>query len=601
MHWLASSDYKCPPIPRGRMYASPDTAVPFAAALVFFCVLERVMSALASLFLTSERGAKQAASAQFLISVVDGVTTFVGGVGYSLAGVFLAALRLALWVAVLLMIGSVVYVVYEDFPWVWTDLARAYNVFLGPFMQGTVVTLAQVVNILFKGLIPLWNGSVFFINRLVSGFMLPTVFEEMGLFISLGKSVFGLGRSMVYSLAGYVSNVVVDCPASSQDACYDVGLRTLDLLTPMENVRDGVRVFVKMTRLVCGFVDPIVDAVSYPLMDANLGGMVHNLANAVLYFVVQVAEVTYLRCSRHGSEAALMCTPDLEPFYAFLSAGINSAGYLVDNWLDVLFVIVQNTLGFTTISCSEQILPSSLDSGPLRASLFPSNQTIIVGLTGYLMGITDGNIVAYEGQGALRIASWPSKINVTYGAAAVTYGLASDADVSGLGAGGTSTAMMGCICAQDAVLGMQIQCSVLPFNGLLDNETGVVPVFFQQGSAVQRALKCADVDVVVQSVRWPATRFSGGSGNQDCATSKTCNKVDATVWILPREGVCGGLSTQCDCYPYCMAARMSGSTTAPLIFYSAEQWKGNVYLLGRDCNVHQVSGGYTDNPNKKGI
>ena len=131
MHWLASSDYKCPPIPRGRMYASPDTAVPFAAALVFFCVLERVMSALASLFLTSERGAKQAASAQFLISVVDGVTTFVGGVGYSLAGVFLAALRLALWVAVLLMIGSVVYVVYEDFPWVWTDLARAYNVFLG--------------------------------------------------------------------------------------------------------------------------------------------------------------------------------------------------------------------------------------------------------------------------------------------------------------------------------------------------------------------------------------------------------------------------------------------------------------------------------------
>ena len=116
------------------MYASPDTAVPFAFALVFFCVLERVLSAIASLFLSRERGSKQAASAQFLISVADGAATFVGGVGYSLAGVALAVLRWALWVTVLLMIGSVIYVVYEDFLWVWTDLARAYNAFLGPFM-----------------------------------------------------------------------------------------------------------------------------------------------------------------------------------------------------------------------------------------------------------------------------------------------------------------------------------------------------------------------------------------------------------------------------------------------------------------------------------
>jgi len=514
---------------QGRMYASPDTAVPFAAALVTFCIFERVLCALGSMFLVRERGMKQAASAQFLISIVDGVATFVGGVGYSFAGMGLTALRWALWVSAMLMIGSVVYVVYEDFPGVWTDLARGYNAFFGPFMQGTVVTLAQVVNILFKGLVPIWNGAIFFVNRVVSGFMLPTLFEEMVQFISLGKAVLGLARNMVISLAGYVWNVVVDCPASEQDACYDVGLRTLDLLTPMGNVREGARVFVRMTRLVCGFVDPIVDAVSYPLMDANLAGAVHNLANAVLYFVFQLSEVTYLRCVRHGSEAALMCTPDLEPVFAFISAGLNSAGYLLDNWLNVVFVIVQNTLGFTTIACSEQVMPTSLDAGPLRASLFASNETIIVGLTGYLMGITDGNIVAYEGQGSLRIASWPNKINISYGAAAVTYGLSSDADASGLGVGGTSTAMLGCMCTEDAAVGMQIQCSVLPFNGLLENETGVVPVFFQQGSTVQKALRCSDVDVVVQSVRWPATRFSGVKGNQDCATSKTCNKVDATV------------------------------------------------------------------------
>ena len=574
------------------MYASPDTAVPFAAGLVMFCVFERVLSALTSLFLPGAPRQKQGASAQFLISLTNCAFTFLSGAAYSLASMGLSALKWLLWVTVLLMLGSVVYVLYEDFPWVWTDLARGYNAYLGPFMQGTVVVLAQVFNIVFKGLIPLWNGLIFFVNRLVSGFMLPTVFEELGLFISLGQSVLALAKNSVLALASFVSSVVVDCPPSSQDACYDVSLRTLDLLTPMANIRDGASVFVKMTRTVCGYADPIVDAVSYPLMDANLAGAVHNLGNAILYFFFQLSEVTYLRCLRHGSEAALMCTPDMEPVYTFLAAGLNSAGYLLDNWLDVIFVIVQNTLGFATISCSDQSTPSTLDIGPLRASLFPSDQTIIVGLTGYLMAITDGSVVAYEGQGSLRIASWPSKINITYGAAAVSYGLASDGDVSGLASGGTSTALMGCTCAQDPVLGMQVQCSVLPFNGLLETETGVVPVFFQQGSTVQRALTCSDVDITVQSVRWPATRFSGGTGNQDCATSKTCNQVDATVWLTPRAGACDALSSQCDCYPYCMAARLAGTTTAPLVLYSAEQWKGNVYLLGRDCNIHAVSSGF---------
>ena len=572
------------------MYASPDTAVPFAAALVGFCVLERILNAVATLFLP--KSSKQAASVQLLISLSDCVFTAISGAGYCLVSLALALLKWLAWVTVILFLGSMIYVLYEEFPWVLTDMARGYNAYLGPFMQGTVVTLFQALNIAFKGIVPLWNGSVFFISRLVSGFMLPTVFEQLDPFISLGGVVLSLVKHGVLSLSAYVSSVVVDCPASSGDACYDVSLRTLDLLTPMADVREGAKVFVQMTRSVCGYADPIVDAISYPLMDANLAGAVHNIGNAALYFFVQMSEVTYLRCLRHGGEAALMCTPDAEPVYTFLSSGLTSLGYLIDNWLDVVFVIVQNALGFQTISCSAQAVPTTLDPGPLRASLFPSNQTIIVGLTGYLMAVTDGSVVAYEGKGSIRIASWPSAVNISYGAAAVSYGLASDADVSGLASGGTSTSLLGCICAHDPTLGMQVQCSVLPFNGLLANETGVVPVFFQEGSTTQKSLGCGDVDIIVQSVRWPATRFSGGVGNLDCATAKTCNKVDATVWVIPRAGACDFLSTLCDCYPYCMAARLSGSTTAPLILYSAQQWKGNVYMLNKDCNIHAVSAGF---------
>jgi hypothetical protein len=578
------------------MYASVETAVPFATALVTLCVFERVLSALMVLFLPMFEGGglKQMAASQFLISLFEGVAALVTSVLYTLVSILGAAVRSLLWVTVVLLMGSMLYLAYEEFPWVYTDLARGYNAYLGPFMQNTLVALAEIVNMLFRGLIPVWNGLMFFIGRLLGGFVVPVLYDQFNLILSLSTTVVVMMKHLVLSAAAYVGSVVVNCPAAEGDACYDVSRRTLDLMTPMRDVQAATRVFVRMTRLVCGSASPVVDAVTYPLIDNNLGGAVHNLANAALYWLVQLSDVTYLRCTRHGGEGALMCTPDMEPIYTFLVAGLRSLGFLFNNWLDVVFVIVQNTLGFATVACSDQVLPSTLDPGPMREAMFGANQTVIVGLTGYLMAVTDGLLVAYEGRGALRIGSWPALVNVSHGVAAVTYGRGSDADVSGLSSasGGTSTAMLGCICAHDPVLGMQIQCSVLPYGGLLADETGVVPVFFQSGSTAQRNLQCSQVDVIVQSVRWPATRFSGGVGNLDCVTSHTCNAVDATLWVIPRSGACGPESALCDCYPYCMAIRLAGTQTAPLVLYSAGQWKGSVHMAARDCNIHAVSSSF---------
>jgi hypothetical protein len=296
-----------------------------------------------------------------------------------------------------------------------------------------------------------------------------------------------------------------------------------------------------------------------------------------------------------------MCTPDLEPVFVFFASGVRSMGFFLNNWLNVLYVIVQGVLGWSQISCSATLIPSTMDPGLIRASIFGANRTALVGLTGSLVGITDGSVIAYEGKGHMRLASWPMPVNISHGVAAVTYGRSSDADVSRLSSAssGSSTALFGCICTQHPVMGMQIQCSVLPYGGLLDKETGAVPVFFQQGSTVQASLRCAEVDIVVQSVRWPATRFSspagGGAytatGNVDCVTSQTCNKVDATVWLTPRVG-CDSESAVCDCFPYCMAARLTGSQNAPLVFYSASQWRSKVFLIARDCNLHTVSSGF---------
>ena len=53
-----------------------------------------------------------------------------------------------------------------------------------------------------------------------------------------------------------------------------------------------------------------------------------------------MADMTYLCCLRYGAEGPLMCALDLEPFIAFLVAGLSFLGTLIDSWLDVIYVVV---------------------------------------------------------------------------------------------------------------------------------------------------------------------------------------------------------------------------------------------------------------------
>lgn len=579
-------------------YAPLDITLPLAVGIVTFCVMWRLVDAVLYLFLPTSHGGKQVASTQFVISFFDFISNLLTGIVYTTLNILSALLGGVLWGTALIALGSLLYLVYEEFPWVWTDLARSYNAFLGPFIQNTIVEVLKLTNIVFRGIIPLWNGVIFFFLRLLNGYAIPALIQETPVFRALGGAIYDLVKHTLFSVFDYIQPILSNCPEVNGDLCFDAANRTLDLMTPMADARQAVSHLVVLTKDICGFVGPVMDAASFPFMDINFASAVHNLVNAVLYLLVSVSKVTFLRCTRHGGEEPLMCTPDLEPVFVFLASGIRSMGFLLNNWLNVVYVISQGVLGWSQISCAGELIPSTMDPGPVRASIFGSNRTALVGLTGNLMAVTDGSIVAYEGKGHLRLASWQSLVNISHGVAAVTHGRASDADVSRLSSAtsGTSTALFGCICTHDPDIGMQIQCSVLPYGGLLANETGRVPVFFQQGSTVQRSLRCSEVDIVVQSVRWPATRFSSpsgggaftGTGSVDCVTSRTCNRVDATIWITPRAG-CDSESAACDCFPYCMAARLAGSQTAPIIFYSASQWRSKVFLLERDCNLHTVS------------
>ena len=574
------------------MYASVDLALPLAGSLVVFFLIERLICAVIGLFWSDESELKQAMSYQFISSMVETSTNLFFSSVYVLLSMASALVTVMFWVSVVMLIGSILYVTYEQAPWVWTDLARAYNAFLGPFINNTVVGVANLTNIVFKGVVPLWNGFFFFLNRLFNGYFLPSVITESAPLGRIGLSIYSFSKHMSLSLFGWVQTVVVSCPEANGDDCFSLVDRTLDIVTPMASVRDTVGHFSSLLKGFCDPVTPVFDMLTFPVMDLNFAKGVHNIINSVVYVVVQMPEITHLRCTRHGEESPLMCVPDMDPFFSFLVTGIRDMGRMADNWLEVAFVILQGIFGLRSAdACDSALLtPPILSPSALRSTIFGSNQTVTVGLGGWLVGVTDGMTLAYHGQGKMRIAAWPSPVNVNHGVAAVTYSTSSDGDATRLPSSSSATAAMGCRCVSDGQK-IQLQCTVLPYEGLLANQSSSIPVFFQQGGTIERALKCSDIDIVVQSVRWPATRFSSATTPlPDCSLTRTCNQVDATVWVLPRSN-CGGESAVCNCHPFCMGVRLASSQASPIVLYSADQWRSKVHVVKRDCNLQSGSSG----------
>jgi hypothetical protein len=120
-------------------------------------------------------------------------------------------------------------------------------------------------------------------------------------------------------------------------------------------------------------------------------------------------------------------------------------------------------------------------------------------------------------------------------------------------------------------------------------------VYFQQRSTA-KYFTCEQMEISIQSVRWPVTRFTQQYKSEyqerlSCQSRQTCSKVDATIWVVPRcsstagkvDVTCSALWKQASCFPYCMASRVRGSGAQSLVLFSASDWKNAVHVVKRDC------------------
>ena len=205
-------------------------------------------------------------------------------------------------------------------------------------------------------------------------------------------------------------------------------------------------------------------------------------------------------------------------------------------------MIVQRSLGLLDdqLDCESRAKP--LTAAFYSRQLFSSNtrQKIVAGLTHGLYAVTDGLHAQYFNHynSVESVASpnvWPITIDTRFGVAAVTYTSGSGSEERDC-MGDTTTTMLACRCTKNAGLpSMRIQHALVlkgvgtasatayasdtsytspTANASADLGAAMASLFqtvfdvvFQQRSTADY-MTCSMAQISVQSVRWPATRFT---------------------------------------------------------------------------------------------
>ncbi len=580
-------------------------AVPFAISLVLICTVERAINAVMCLVFRVSPW-KQVAAQNVLVRYVD-LMASVGAI-FTRTLVDVGIRLLGLWILFVtgFVIFSAIWVTYEEYPETWLGMVRFYNAVLGPFLSNFVVFPLQLVDILVRALLPLWDAAVWWGKAVVSQGLFPIALRQIQTLLKMATTLFGFARDISIGIQAY--SEAFNCVG---EACLVQENRVFDLLSGMGQVRQLVALTRELLTHFCGTLSAPADLLVFPLLDLNFAIGLHSLWNFLLQITMVVPHATTVRCAMAYDNAfgVMMCIPDLEPAFNYLVAGISSMGLMVDNWVNVAFVIVQNAVTGAAPTC-DSLVPALSPSVFLGSAVFGNNFTAVVGLTQWMYAVTDGYTAIYKGSDDLgvRAQRWPYAMDASLGVAAVSYGPMSDLDASTITGARTvgslqTTAMMACNCSNTEG-GVQILCAILPLNGLPSNKAAsnyLLQVLFPDELLPGQIGTCDQVDISVHSNRFSATRYATvpvGLGTStatlpslDCVTRGTCREVDAAVYVVPRCGASAG-SSMClntNCFPFCMAVRPAGSTNNNLVLVPASRWRSGYTTLAQDCSLSDAT------------
>lgn len=526
-------------------------------------VIERLLYASVCLLLFLLGVGPDRKSSWFVTLFMQNATTLASGVLNSFSRLLSVSVRAVLWCCVIIALWWVLYYAGRHSAPALLMFQRVYNSDVGGVLRMAIVVPAQLLQLVWEAVVPLWNLVVYCLHTIPVRIVLENILDSEGL-SEVKECVKHLAlfiQQVIISLFDYVG-VILNPPDT-----FDADRRLIDLMTPLAEWRLAVSYALTWVGRMCSLASSVVDIALYPFLDINFGLCLHNLGNSVLYFLVHVPATTVDRC-KAGGNTVVYCLPDFDPVIDLLVEGIRNAGNLIDNWMDVTMVIVQSVLTGTSPACDVGMAVIDIAS---KSTLMGVNETTVVGISTSMFALTDGwNIQVFERSERHSYPdAFPMPVFVHYGIAKVS----ASADVSGL---------LGCTCANQAH-GMQIMCAVAPLDPL---ETPyIVPVEFSVPTT-SFYMGCEKAKIKVETIRKPVTRFT--SNSQSSVRSPV---AEAAIWVRPMcsseaiDIACIDTFKLSGCYPYCMALWTKGYTGS-LVLRPANDWWTTVAMVSRDCGLH---------------
>ena len=623
----------------------------FVCALLTLLFFERVLHAITFFIIDTLLGSGEGALKR-LASINSIQELFALGVELLYSVPSMIASVLQYFISRIFRIAAIAFLfvlcvmLYRGSPGLILDAVFMYNTRIAPVVRGFLLVPLQYSDLIFSPLVAAYNTLIYIAQGLIQHVFFPAVKSAPAPLLQIITAFADLLRELSLSFVVWWGSLYGDCsttgvvsyilnatdstePRSLANAtgneinCYEPGMRSLNLMSPMAKMRVLVAHVGIFSKLSCSAASPVIDTLIYPFLDINLAKFVHNFLNAFLFWFVHTPIVTLERCAAsrefdpvdswyHG----IMCLPDLYPGWNMLISSVRHLGILFDNWSNTLFIIVNTALGLPVPACVQANLELKTVT---EESLFGGNESRFVGLTTGAFAITDGVSTQYNlfsGQITQQYApnNWPIHIEQRLGVAAVIYDSDDEVDTGSLQ---QTMSMLGCKC--DDVLDetaykgsrMQITCAVARYNAELADmdvntsswqrnvENTVVPIEFALPSTAGY-MTCAETKIVVDSVRWPVYRLSVPDEfvnwksplnefvNDDGIDTPT--EIDAVIWVIPACSTTGAAEPVCRkdfpdtaCFPFCAAARQSGSRNNGMLLYSAADWSTHVQLLRRDC------------------
>lgn len=567
----------------------PNMLIPILIlSAAFLCerLIHAILLAMFYLMSRSTNERKSIASLNVLSDSFKSVTNFISFLASIVVSVASSLMSYILTFLLVFLVCAILYIVLQYSTDVMFSITKTYNSGLAETLQIMFVWPLKLFNMAFKALAPLWNAVWWLWKKIPLQILVQTLTNDFGLVVNFMESLFNLCQASAFSIIGWISSFIC-CDQDNgfcNTQCMEAGSRTIDLMTPMTHLRFVVAWLVQWMRGWCNIMAGPLDFMSYPFMDINFAKFIHWGGNTVLYSITQLPAITYERCSRFGGN--IECVPDFGPIFDMATRALHHLGLCLDNWLDVLILIIEATIHITPPKCDT--IPSLLANVDFRTAMFASNATTITGLTDTVFARTDGTGVQYfsmdkDWQTMLHPNAFPFTTNINYGVAAITHINDFEHDING----NDRMDILGCQCFE----GIQIICGVAMQSDQIDAYSRTIEVSFQLPSTAAVIGSCNSISIYVETLRWPQTRHSQ---SKSPTSSRVLVKADAAIWVKPKcstdsiDLVCVESFKKAACFPYCMALHMKGGGTQTMILHNALEWNEGVTMLNRDCAVFNV-------------